>query len=613
MSASPVRRLSTAGATIALVAAGLVAPALSASAAGEVLAVTPATPAAGSAFEVKATGLTKDAKYTVALTQVGDSNITSVAESTTCTTAAEGTSTTCTVREDTAGSYEVKLLNANNVLLTKQAVTVAAPVSVTGPKVNDNAGATDSVTLTYTKGVKWEVDSGSGWAPVDFGTPAAATKDVAIATGNPSTDVQIRATAEAGYVFPTAAPAYTVRLTNSATPPAALTVPSAAQPSKSDATGLANDKLTLTKVDNIDWFVDGDKVTFGSNETSKTITVSPTKANDYVVKVQARAVAPYSFSGGRLAEDFNQTYSDVKGDPTSERLAGDNRELTAVEISKKNFASGTEAVYVANGYNFPDALAAGPAAARAKSPLLLSGPTWVNDATLTEIKRLAPKRIVVVGGSDVVNSSVAAKLGTVAPVTRQAGSNRYGTADAVASEWSGANTVYIAYGLNFPDALSGGSGAAKEGGPLLLSNGTGLTAETAATLKRLAPKKVVIVGGDNVLAPSVERSVTDVVSGVSVVRAAGKDRYETSSLVIKNATGKDAQKTAFLATGLNYPDALAGVPAAAKTNAPLALTQRNCVPASIKAVLDPLPLETVTRLGGPDVLGNFSIVNNVCS
>ena len=96
------------------------------------------------------------------LTQAGDSNKSSVAESTSCTTADAGVTRICTVREDTPGTYEAKLLGANDVLIAKAAVTVGTSVSVTGPKVNDNAGAADSVTLTYVKGVKWESKVGSG-------------------------------------------------------------------------------------------------------------------------------------------------------------------------------------------------------------------------------------------------------------------------------------------------------------------------------------------------------------------------------------------------------------------------------------------------------------------
>ena len=618
MPASHVRRLSTAGATIALAAAGLVAPTTAAFAA-EGLTVTPASPAAGSAFEVKATGLTANGTYNVVLTQAGDSNKSSVAESTSCTTADAGVTRICTVREDTPGTYEAKLLGANDVLIAKAAVTVGTSVSVTGPKVNDNAGAADSVTLTYVKGVKWESKVGSGaWTAVDFGTPnPAATKDVTFTTADPSSDVSVRASAEAGYVL-TGPSEFTVRLTNAATPPAALTVPSAAQPVKTDVAGTSADKLTLTKVDNIDWYVDGTKISFGANETSKTISVTPDKAKDYVVKVQARAVAPNSFSGGRLAEDFNQTYSDVKAEPGIVRVAGDDRAATAVEVSKKYFPGQRDTVYVANGLRFPDALTAGPAAAKDKGPLLLSAGTWIGQTVLDEIKAKAPKKIVVVGGSDVVSSGVAGELGKIAPVTRLEGANRYSTATAVSGTWSGSGTVYLANGLNFPDALSGGSGAASKGAPLLLSNGTSLSDETIVELRRLKPTKVVLVGGESVLSTAVAKAVGDAVSGVSVDRAAGKDRYHTSALIMEHDTiakadaDRDKQTTAFLATGLNYPDALAGIPAAASVNAPLGLVMTGCVPASVKAQLDRMTkLENTVRLGSSNIVGNFPLTS-VC-
>ena len=618
MPASHVRRLSIGGATIALAAAGLVAPTTAAFAA-EGLTVTPASPAAGTAFEVKATGLTKDATYNVVLTQTGDANKSSVAEATTCTTATDGLSRTCSVREDTAGSYEVKLLGANDVLIAKQAVTVATPVTVTGPKANDNAGASDSVTLTYVKGVKWEtkVDNGA-WTAVDFGTPnPAATKDVTFTTANPSSDVSVRATAEAGYAL-SGATEFTVRLTSAATPPAALSIPSAAQPVKTDVAGTSADKLTLTKVANIDWYVDDTKINFGDNETSKTITVTPDKAKDYVVKVQARAVAPNSFSGGRLAEDFNQTYSDVKAEAGIVRVAGDDRAATAVEVSKKYFAGQRDTVYVANGLRFPDALTAGPAAAKDKGPLLLSAGTWIGQSVLDEIKAKAPKKIVVVGGSDVVSEGVAGELGKIAPVTRLEGANRFSTAAKVSGTFASSTTVYLANGLNFPDALSGGSGAASKGAPLLLSNGTSLADETVLELRRLKPTNVVLVGGESVLSTGVARAVGDVLPGVTVNRAAGKDRYETSALIMQhdtiaaNQVDRDKQTTAFLATGLNYPDALAGIPAAASVNAPLGLVMGHCVPASVKAQLDRMTkLENTVRLGSSNIVGNFPL-SSVC-
>ena len=60
------------------------------------------------------------------------------------------------------------------------------------------------------------------------------------------------------------------------------------------------------------------------------------------------------------------------------------------------------------------------------------------------------------------------------PVDRLAGSNRYATAAEI-SQWAypdGSDVVFVATGLDFPDAIAGGAAAAAEGGPLLLVTGT---------------------------------------------------------------------------------------------------------------------------------------------
>jgi hypothetical protein len=101
------------------------------------------------------------------------------------------------------------------------------------------------------------------------------------------------------------------------------------------------------------------------------------------------------------------------------RLAGPDRYATAAAVSKAVFAAGVPVAYVATGGNFPDALAAGPAAARQGGPLLLVSHTAVPSATAGELERLKPGRIVLVGGDAAVSSSVATALAnaiaTVAP------------------------------------------------------------------------------------------------------------------------------------------------------------------------------------------------------
>ena len=91
--------------------------------------------------------------------------------------------------------------------------------------------------------------------------------------------------------------------------------------------------------------------------------------------------------------------------------------------------SATPVVYVVTGENFPDALGAGPAAAIVKSPILLVAQNSIPGETISELIRLAPDKIIIVGGTAVVSTAVEDRLAAYAgTVERIAGSNRYDTA-----------------------------------------------------------------------------------------------------------------------------------------------------------------------------------------
>lgn len=181
---------------------------------------------------------------------------------------------------------------------------------------------------------------------------------------------------------------------------------------------------------------------------------------------------------------------------------------------------------------------------------------------------------------------------TMAPPSRIAGVNRYQTAALVAQRGypNGADTVYVAGGQRFPDALSAGAAAAHVGAPLLLTTGDALPRSTRAELERLAPSSIVLVGGT----PSVSAAVeTDLAAFAEVTRVAGADRYETSALVALHAFG-DGAADAFIATGRGFPDALSAGPVAAMRAAPILLVDG--VGTASKSTLDALAALGTTRL-----------------
>ena len=242
------------------------------------------------------------------------------------------------------------------------------------------------------------------------------------------------------------------------------------------------------------------------------------------------------------------------------RLAGLDRYATSAAISASTFAPGVPVVFIATGFNFPDALSAGPAASSAGGPILLVSTNAIPAVIATELDRLKPRQIVVVGGTSVVSSAVEDALTRYAPTTRIAGLTRYATSAAIsASAFSaGVGAVYVATGSNFPDALSTGPTALD--GPILLVASDSVPDVIANELARLSPARIFILGGPVVVSDAV---AGDLATYAPVTRVAGKTRYDTSAAI--SAAGFDpGVPVAFIATGLDFPDALSGGPVAAR-------------------------------------------------
>src|SRR5580765_3917716 len=101
--------------------------------------------------------------------------------------------------------------------------------------------------------------------------------------------------------------------------------------------------------------------------------------------------------------------ADGAGAASTTRLAGADRYATAAAVAHASFSPGVPVVYVVTGRSFPDALTAGPAAAERGGPVLLVD-DGIPSSTASELHRLAPASIVVVGGQGAVSDSVVDQL-----------------------------------------------------------------------------------------------------------------------------------------------------------------------------------------------------------
>jgi putative cell wall-binding protein len=92
------------------------------------------------------------------------------------------------------------------------------------------------------------------------------------------------------------------------------------------------------------------------------------------------------------------------------RLAGQDRYATAAAVSSFHMPSGAPLAYVTTGLNFPDALAAGPAAAHRGAPTILVKGASIPAPSAAELERLNPARIIVLGGPSVISGATEANL-----------------------------------------------------------------------------------------------------------------------------------------------------------------------------------------------------------
>ncbi|WP_157603171.1 cell wall-binding repeat-containing protein [Rathayibacter sp. Leaf299] len=294
------------------------------------------------------------------------------------------------------------------------------------------------------------------------------------------------------------------------------------------------------------------------------------------------------------------------GGPTVTRLAGTDRQGTAVEVSKSVFRTpGVPVVYIATGSNFPDALSAGPAAAKQGGPLLLVDTDSVSKVVTDELTRLAPKNIVVVGSALSVSDRLLGQLSAYAPAgktVRIGGVDRYDTSRQLISRVfsGGSSDAWLATGEKFPDALSASAAAGSSDAPVVLVNG-GLPSADVTTQRIVSGLRVTdltIAGSALSVSTGIENSLTV----AKKTRIGGTDRYDTSEQLNRAAFGK--ARTAFFATGEKFPDALAGAAAAGYANAPLFAVRPDCVP---QAVLNDLKNAGTTRvvlLGGEGTLSD---------
>jgi putative cell wall-binding protein len=481
-------------------------------------------------------------------------------------------------------TFETQTLASIGVL-----VNVSAAVSLTSPAAGSVVAGTVNVSASLAP---------SGWASsvyvTDFGYLDPPSYSMAWASGlwedGPTTMV---AQAESDlFDLVTAAPV-TFTLQNTRV---AISAPMAGQTIAAPVALVATASSDAsTYVEQVRFLVDG--VDVGGDDDGDSgpfvVTWDPATVALGGHTLVARAI----MGDGRVVDSAARPIT--VSQPTVTRLAGPDRYSTAVAISQASFAPNVPVAFIATGSSFPDALAGAAVAGRDGGPILLVTRDAIPTVVKAELTRLKPAKIIVLGGTGVVSTAVQAALDpyTTGPVTRLAGADRYATAVAIskASFTPGLETVFIATGTSFPDALAGAAVAGALGSPILLTTPTSLPSVVKTELTRLNPDEIVILGGVGAVSDAVAQNLTDYAT--AVYRVSGPDRYSTAAQ-LSAAVFAPGTPVVYVATGLAFPDALAGAAVAGWVESPILLVTPTSVPASVSAEIQRIGPGSIVILGG---------------
>ncbi|MDR1604340.1 MAG: cell wall-binding repeat-containing protein [Gracilibacteraceae bacterium] len=238
----------------------------------------------------------------------------------------------------------------------------------------------------------------------------------------------------------------------------------------------------------------------------------------------------------------------------------------ADRLAQTHWPYGSETVIIARKDDFPDALAGVPLAAYYRAPILLTDPARAEESLLSTLGVLGPSRLVILGGEGAVSAAVETDLRAAMPwlgeIIRIAGADRYETAARIAALLPPAAEAALATGQDYPDALTLASVAAGRGTPLLLTRRDEMPAATAEALLALAPRRLLVAGGEGAVGAQVLLDLAERGLTVEWHRYAGADRYETSAAVAAEFYPDGG--AVYIAEGRDYTDALPAAAAAAE-------------------------------------------------
>ncbi|HBG7674074.1 TPA: N-acetylmuramoyl-L-alanine amidase [Clostridioides difficile] len=323
---------------------------------------------------------------------------------------------------------------------------------------------------------------------------------------------------------------------------------------------------------------------------------------------------------GLNLKDYNVTQECIIEDITSRKdvnkylrktsapiteLTGSDRYETAVKISKEGWKNGSDKVVIINGDVSIDGIISTPLATTYNAPILLVEKNNVPDSVKSELKRLNPKNIIIIGDENAISKTTANQIKSTvnASQTRLNGSNRYETSLLIAKEIDKNHDVEKVYITNANggevDALTIAAKAGQDKQPIILTDKDSITDNTYKWLKSEDLQNAYFIGGPQMISTNVINKVNGITKdSVTNNRVYGADRHETNANVIKKFYTDDELEAVLVAKSDVLVDALAAGPLAANLKSPILITPKTYVSAYHKDNLEAKSANKVYKIGG---------------
>ncbi|VFC60517.1 N-acetylmuramoyl-L-alanine amidase [Clostridioides difficile] len=323
---------------------------------------------------------------------------------------------------------------------------------------------------------------------------------------------------------------------------------------------------------------------------------------------------------GLNLKDYNVTQECIIEDITSRKdvnkylrktsapiteLTGSDRYETAVKISKEGWKNGSDKVVIINGDVSIDGIISTPLATTYNAPILLVEKNNVPNSVKSELKRLNPKDIIIIGDESSISKTTANQIKSTvnASQTRLNGSNRYETSLLIAKEIDKNHDVEKVYITNANggevDALTIAAKAGQDKQPIILTDKDSITDNTYKWLKSEDLQSAYFIGGPQMISTNVINKVNGITKdSVTNNRVYGADRHETNANVIKKFYTDDELEAVLVAKSDVLVDALAAGPLAANLKSPILITPKTYVSAYHKENLEAKSANKVYKIGG---------------